>query len=247
MITTAIIIARMTSNRLPGKVMMPLADKPTLQWCIERCRKAKYVDQVVVATVDSIDSKPIFDLCDKLKTECIGGDEHDVLKRVYDVATKIKTDNIIEITADCPLIDPNQIDLCCYTLLSNKYYIDVDYVSNIEIRWLPDGFDVQVYTYNCLSRLNNLVKDTRFHVGTNIFKYKKNFLISYMIPDVNFKYPSWRLTLDTIEDYQVLSKIFNHFKNEKSFYIKDIIKYVHENKYLLDINKGIRTKNFEEG
>jgi spore coat polysaccharide biosynthesis protein SpsF len=241
----AIIIARMSSTRLPGKVMLPLNGKPVLQWMIERCRAATLINEVVVATVDQGKSKPIFRLCDELGCPYYAAiDEYDVLDRVYVTAKKFKADIVTEITADCPLVSHYFIDRIL-TLLEEE---DVQYSSNVEIRSFPDGLDVQTYYFSVLEELNRIVTDPihRSHVGMNIHNFPHAFkTINYLAP-IQYFYPDWRLTLDTKEDYELISILYKKFPSI-DIPAEEIIDYLKKNKDLLKINTHIKTKKFEEG
>src|SRR4030042_3553929 len=106
----AIIEARMTSSRLPGKVLLPLAGIPSLECMISRIRGSRYLDGVGVATTVNIEDGPIEDLCLRIGCQCHRGSEDDVLQRVLDAAHEKEVELIVEITGDCPLIDQRNID-----------------------------------------------------------------------------------------------------------------------------------------
>jgi len=108
--TIAIIQARMGSSRLPGKVLLDLAGQPMLQRVVERTRLAKTIHQVVVATTTEPSDDPVVELCAKLGYGCHRGSLYDVLDRYYQAARQFDANNIVRITADCPLIDPQVVD-----------------------------------------------------------------------------------------------------------------------------------------
>ncbi len=108
--TIAIIQARMSSSRLPGKVLLEITGKPMLNRVIERVCRAETIDQVIVATTDDSSDNPIAELCKKSGYPCYRGSMHDVLDRYYQTARQYDPDLIVRITADCPLIDPQVID-----------------------------------------------------------------------------------------------------------------------------------------
>jgi spore coat polysaccharide biosynthesis protein SpsF len=239
----AIIQARDGGTRLPGKVLLPLAGKPALLHCAERVSRS-YVDEIIVATTRS--SKQIIKFCKENKINYYAGSENDVLKRVYKAATKFKLNIIIDITADCPLVDPGNIGYLISTREGNKY----DYVSNAIIRQYPDGFDIQVYTYDILKITNKIVKDKthRHHSGWNIYEYRnisKIYFFHEFVSDF-FYHPDWGLTLDTKEDYILLDKIFKHFDDNR-FTCREVIEYINDNPELLEINNKIKRKTPGEG
>src|SRR5579859_1898597 len=105
----ATIEARMRSTRLPGKVLRPAAGKPLLELLIERLRRVSRIDQIVVATTDNPADDMIARLAQRLGVGCFRGSEEDVLDRVLRAAQSVAADLIVEITADCPLIDPEVV------------------------------------------------------------------------------------------------------------------------------------------
>jgi len=108
--TVAIIQARMSASRLPGKVLLEIEDRPMLGWVVERTRLAQTIDQVVVATTDSPADDPVEAYCNEQGYACYRGSQYDVLDRYYQVARLFEAGIIVRITADCPLIDPGVID-----------------------------------------------------------------------------------------------------------------------------------------
>src|SRR4051812_31540419 len=105
-----IIEARMTSTRLPGKVLRPLLGKPMIQQMIERIKRARTLDQIIVATTERSTDDPLVSLAHLLGVSVFRGSEEDVLGRVLGAAEKYEIDWIVEIPGDCPLVDPGLID-----------------------------------------------------------------------------------------------------------------------------------------
>ena len=110
MTTLAVIQARMSSTRFPGKVLKKLHQKPLLQWMIERVEQCQLVDKVIIATSDCEDDDPIFLWCEENKYTCYRGNLENVLSRFYHAATTYNATTIVRLTADCPIIDPKVID-----------------------------------------------------------------------------------------------------------------------------------------
>jgi spore coat polysaccharide biosynthesis protein SpsF len=169
----AIIQARMSSSRLPGKVLLDIGGKPMLQHVIERSKTAKFVNQVVIATTSDTSDDTLERFCQKQTIPCYRGSLADVLDRFYQTACYFKADVIVRLTADCPLLDPELIDLTISTFLGN--HIDqhslentltlnisaaerkaVDFAANRLpppwIRTLPIGLDVEVCSFIALKR-----------------------------------------------------------------------------------------------
>src|SRR6266511_3391616 len=134
--------ARMGSRRLPGKTLAPIMGRPTLELLVERLRRAKQVDEVVVATTTEPEDDSIEELCRQLQVGCFRGSSEDVLDRVLRAAQEFRASLIVEMTGDCPLLDPAVVDDVISLYLSAKY----DYVSNIVERTYPRGLDTQVFS-----------------------------------------------------------------------------------------------------
>ena len=164
MTVVAIIQARMSSSRLPGKVLLPLVEKPVLAHVIERLSYSRLIEKIVVATsVDSSDD-PIANFCRENHVLCFRGSLEDVLDRYYRAAIENHADSVVRITADCPVIDPVVVDAVITGFLSGNYDLfglDGEF---------PDGLDCTVFSLSALkkARLNAKLKSEREHVGPYI-------------------------------------------------------------------------------
>jgi len=224
---SAIILARMGSSRLPGKVLMGLQGKPVLQRIIERCRTS-VVDDVIVATTTKDRDTPIVELCEQLDTNYFRGSENKPLDRVYFAAKEFNVDLIVDVTGDCPLVDPGIIDsLVSFFGLAMR----IHYASNVIERKFPDGFDCQVYKFQALQKIYELSETThpefKEYVGWNFTKLDK-FYTHSLIPPLNYRLPEWRLTLDTRKDYELINWIYSAMKDEIWSY-KQIIDFLNNN------------------
>ncbi|MDO9183409.1 MAG: glycosyltransferase family protein, partial [Bacteriovorax sp.] len=194
--------ARMTSTRLPGKVLMPLLGKPVLERMVERIKRAKKIDGIVVATTINDADDLIVDLCNRLNVSVFRGSEYDVLGRVLGAAEALAADIIIELTGDCPLIDPSHIDEMIDYYLEGQY----DYASNRLELGLPDGFDVQVFSCENLKKISHLTNDPidRVHVSCFFYNNPQLFKIGkkkISVNDLSY-FPELAVTLDEQEDYE---------------------------------------------
>ena len=239
----AIIEARMSSQRLPGKVLMKAAGKPFLLHLINRIKKVKKIDDIIVATTLNANDIEIVKFCKKNNIKFFRGSEENVMNRVICAAKKYKIDLVVEITGDCPVIDSDIISQCLEMYLKNK----VEYVTNCHRRSYPDGMDVQVYKLNTLiksSKLTNSRLDKE-HVTLYIRKNPKKFKTIHMLPPENIYWPELGLTLDDIKDYKLLKKIIEYFykKNNEFFSCLDIINFLQKNKRIRNINESVRRKN----
>ena len=142
----AIVEARMASKRLPGKVLLKAKNITMLDHLIDRLKKVKIIDEIIVATTINPLDQEIIDFCEAKEIRYYRGSEDDVMGRVIGAAEYCNADIIVEITADCPIIDPSIVEQIINIYLFNN----VDYVSNANIRSYPDGMDTQVYSIDIL-------------------------------------------------------------------------------------------------
>lgn len=240
----------MGSSRLPGKVLKEICGKSVLQIITERLKRSKHIDEVVIATtVNELDDK-IAGLGNKLNIRVFRGSEEDVLGRVAGAAEYVNGEVIVEITGDCPLMDPEVADHVIGTYLEN--YPEYDYVTNIgyingEKREIPIGMDIRVFTYKDLKHISEITDDPedREHVSLYFFRTGKDKYRLY-----NVKIPGkWkrdydvRLALDTEEDFEFIRKVYEGLIIQKpDFNLEDILIYLDDHKDLLNINSGVIQK-----
>ncbi len=230
----AIIQARTGSTRLPNKVLKSLLGKPVIWHVINRVKKSGLIDQIVLATTNKKEDLKLVEIASEMSIGSYVGSEKDVLDRYFQAATEYKADVIVRITADCPLHDPNVIDLVIKEYLDGEY----DYVSNTLEYTFPDGYDVEVFSFSALKEAHENAKlpSEREHVTPYMRKnekFKKKNAYSKK------KYPLYRCTLDQSEDYEFITKIYMGMKKEM-FYIDDVINYLDSHPELLKINQWIK-------
>jgi len=207
--TAAIIQARQTSTRLPGKALIDICGRPALQRVIERLRAAKLLDDVIVATTTNESDDPIISLCESLGCNYFRGSEEDVLSRVLEAARQFEVDVIVEITADCPLIDWNHVDHLVKLFLEGDY----DHVSNVIERTFPRGYDIRVFSRDALERTNAEVDNQidRQHVSTWHYlnpEGKKGYKCLNWAAPPGQNRPDIEVTLDTPEDLELIRWLF---------------------------------------
>lgn len=232
----------MTSSRLPGKVLMETCGKPMLELQVERLLKVKAIDEIVLATTINTADDPIVKLAERIGVNYYRGSEEDVLNRVLNAAQSCEGDMIVEITGDCPLVDPQITSQIIQLYLRNE----CDYASNLDPVTFPIGFDSQVFSVELLvlaDKETDLPTD-REHVSWFIRRQPKRFKKLHLPAPQDLEWPELALTLDEFEDFQLLKTIFEHFyPKRKDFTATDIIRYFRQNPKLLEINKNVsRTK-----
>ncbi len=234
-----IIQARMASTRLPKKVLMDIKGKPMLWHVINRLGSSKKLDDVILAIPDTKENDTLETFAKDNKVKYFRGSEEDVLSRCYETAKKFKCDIIVRITSDCPLIDPEVVDLAIKKHLNSN----ADYTSNVQIRTYPKGMDVEVLNFQALEKAHDETKDSadREHVALYIRKHPSIFKQSNIINDKNLA--SMRWTVDEKEDLDFVRKIFNKlYQKEKIFSMQEILKLLEKNSQLSEINKEIKRK-----
>ena len=244
----AIIQARMGSSRLPGKCMLDLNGKPVIQHIVERLKRSKYIDDVIVAMPAGESDLRLYDFCHDNDYNLMVGSEEDVLERVLESAKAFDTDIIVEVTADCPMIDPDLADAVVVNLADEH----VHYSSNVIKRTFPRGLDVQAFWTVALNRVNTEVDNPidRQHVSTWFYKNPKSkdkFLKKNIsMVDINQNsFSDYRLTLDTKSDYDVLKKVFGLF-DDNTFTYHDILNLISANTNLFKSNSHIEQKSYEK-
>lgn len=236
---TAIIIqARMASIRLPGKIMKKLAGRPVLWHVVERCRKSKKADQVIVATTTNSEDDLVEKWCLENKIPYYRGSSDNVLERYYQTAKKYGADVIVRITSDCSLIDPKIIDVCLEAFGRNQF----DYLSNVvpPPRTFPLGLEVEVFSFAALKKAYLEAKENyeKEHVTPYIWGNKKgDFRIGLTILASEDYRRAYRLTMDYPEDFELLEKIYAEFyKSGSIINVPEVLKFLDEHPELAKIN-----------
>ena len=238
-----IVQARMTSTRLPGKVMEVVCGKPLLEHIIDRLKRVKYADRIVIATTVNETDDIIVELCEKLDISYYRGSEEDVLGRYYETAVEYGGDIIIRITSDCPVIDPDVVDSLINFYIKNiKLY---DYVSNTMKRTYPMGMDVEVFSFRLLNEAYANAYDPfdREHVTPFIKMRPQQFRLYNILYWTDMSRYRW--TLDTPEDLELISKIFDAlFYQNPSFSLKDMLDQMERTPEWETINAHVETKKY---
>ena len=211
----AIIQARMTSTRLPGKVLMDLAGRPALEQMLRRVRQSVHLDDVIVATTVNATDGPVVELCERLGVSVFRGDEMDVLGRFHAAAIQAEADIVVRLTGDCPMHDATIIDLCLERFREG----DCDYCSNVIHRSYPDGLDTEVLTIDTLARCDReAVSDYwREHVTTYIRDVDNpgDFLLDHFVGAEDYSELRW--TLDTEIDLKRIRTFFDRLPDRFSW------------------------------
>lgn len=240
-----IIQARMTSTRLPGKILLPLNHKTVLEHVISQCRLARLVNKIVVAVPAAQESQAIAHLISQWKD--IGyfeGDELNVLDRYYGAAKKFSADIIVRITSDCPLVDPTILDVLInhFLTLNELEGKQLDYYSNGMERTFPRGIDMEIFTMEALAKAHTeaTVDADKEHVTRYFYMHPDKFRLSHCKLPCDLAH--YRLTLDTSEDYAMFTELFKYIRHNEDFYLCNIIRILRKYPHISEINGKIKQK-----
>jgi spore coat polysaccharide biosynthesis protein SpsF len=232
--TVAIIQARMTSTRLPGKVLKEICGKPILARQIERVARARLVDLVAVATSEDASDDPIAALCAESGIPSYRGSLADVLGRFQGASEWLgPADHIVRLTGDCPLTDPAIVDACVAVHIANS----ADYTANGVKRSYPDGLDVEVMTASALARAAREAKDPfqREHVTPYIYGNPKIFSLDALLYPRDLSGLRW--TVDTPADFAFVKRIFAELLPRDPFFgWRDVLALVEAHPEIAAIN-----------
>lgn len=220
---SAIIQARMGSTRLPGKVLMPICGKSMLQHIIERLKFSNLINQIILAIPDTKENDILEEFASENSIKFYRGSEDEVLTRFYLAAKGNNCDVIVRITADNPLIDPEIIDVVIKEHLNKK----ADYsCTHYPSKFLPLGLDVEVFNFHTLEMAYENAKENhqREHVTPHFYKNPDIFKINSVELPAHLKNPNLRLTVDTKEDLELITKIYeNLYEEGKIFGTEEIL------------------------
>lgn len=232
----AVIQARISSTRLPGKVLKKIEGKTILEHVINRVKAAKNLDDVIVATTVKKEDLEIVKLCAKLGISVFCGSENDVLDRYYQTARLFKADHIIRITSDCPLIDPQVTDEVIELYFQKK----ADYATNTIPETFPDGLDTEVFSFKTLKRSweNAKLSSEREHVTPYIRNNSNIFKLVNLKSNINLSNKRW--TIDEPEDFEFIKIIYkNLYPKDSLFGMEATLNYLRKNPEVEKINKNI--------
>lgn len=236
--------ARVGSSRLPEKVLKEIAGKTVLEHDVDRLKRVKRIDEIVIATTVEEKDYKIVDESKRLGVKFFRGSEEDVLSRYYFAAKENNADVVIRVTSDCPLLDSEITDDIIKFYLDN--YPKYDYVSNTLDRTYPRGLDTEVFSFKALEKAFNEAKEKfeREHV-TPFIGGNNNVFSNYQFKD-NEDNSHLRLTLDTDEDLELITEVYSELYDiDENFGLKDIVNLFKKRPELIDINSEIEQKKIK--
>jgi spore coat polysaccharide biosynthesis protein SpsF len=231
-----IIQARMSSTRLPGKSMMPLADKPLVYRMIERLKKCNQVDEIVIATSDQPEDQVLVELANELGVSSFQGNLLDVRDRYLNAAEKSKADFIIRIPADNPIPDANEIDKLIEFHLKNNSQGFSSNLAQVNNSGYLDGIGAEIFSTKLLREsVARSISDTvKEHVHRNFFDYSTQTpvdaswcpIASPKAPE-ELQRPDIILDVNTMDDYTKIKRIYdNLYPKNPNFTTVDVINFL---------------------
>jgi spore coat polysaccharide biosynthesis protein SpsF len=264
----AIIQGRMSSSRLPGKILADIAGQPMLQRVFTRTSRAATVTETIFATTTDASDDPVAEYCEFSGIPFTRGSQFDVLDRYYQTAKDLKADIVVRITADCPVIDPALIGDVVRTVTSGQSSADsvqFDFACNRLPppfqRTYPIGLDVEVCTFVALERAWKEAKEPQHREHTMPYFYEgvklitenrslqtgtspRGFRIALLNHTTDFG--DYRWTVDTPEDLEFIRQVYSHFDGRDDFTWKDVLDLVHNEPKLMEINAGVKHKTLKD-
>jgi spore coat polysaccharide biosynthesis protein SpsF (cytidylyltransferase family) len=234
---TAIIQARLGSSRLPGKTLMEIEGVPLLGHLLARVRAASSVDEIVIATTGKERDDRLAEYAKANGFNCFRGSEDDVLDRFHGTAEKFGAEVIVRVTPDCPMLDPDVLDGVVAEFLSGG----CDYASNTINPKLPDGMDVEVFSFQALGKAWREAKlpSEREHVTPYIKKHPELFKLKSVEGGRDLS--SLRLTVDEESDFNFARAVFSKlYQTDPLFGLGDILALLAREPALLEINQDIQ-------
>lgn len=260
----AIIQGRMSSSRLPGKILADIAGQPMLQRVFVRTSRSASVSQTVFATTTDASDDPVAEYCDFSGIPFTRGSLYDVLDRYYQTAKSAQADVVVRITADCPVIDPELIDEVVNTLLETGDW-RFDFVCNRlpppYHRTYPIGLDIEACTFNALEQAWKKAKEPQhrehvmpyFYEGVELITDNRSLQTGTSPRGYNIAllhhatdFGDYRWTVDTPEDLEFMRQVYAHFNGRDDFLWKEVLDLVHDNPDLMKINAGVEHKTLKD-
>ncbi|MCC7187945.1 MAG: glycosyltransferase family protein [Anaerolineales bacterium] len=257
----AIIQGRMSSSRLPGKILADIAGQPMLQRVFVRTSRSASVSQTLFATTTDPSDDPVAEYCDFSGIPFTRGSLYDVLDRYYQTAESAKADVVVRITADCPVIDPELIDNVVNALLEGEYDFVCNRLPPPNHRTYPIGLDVEACTFKVLKQAWKEAKEPQhrehampfFYEGVELTRQSRTletgtsprgFRVALLHHTTDFG--DYRWTVDTPEDLEFMRQVYGHFDGRDDFSWKEVLDLIHDHPELMKINAGVQHKTLKD-
>jgi spore coat polysaccharide biosynthesis protein SpsF len=238
----AIVQARMTSERLPGKVLSDIAGRPMLAHVVDRLRRCATVDDVVVAVTDNPADDPLVRLVDTLDARWYRGSEHDVLRRYAGAAREAGAELVVRVTSDCPLLDPAETDAVVAALAERP---ECDYAANVLVRDLPRGLDTEALWRDVLERMDRSATSppAREHVTWFCREERPELFVRHAVRRP-YDAADLRWTVDTADDLAMVRHLYSELDLAAAPRpLAEVIAWVRAHPDVEHMNAGIAQKD----
>lgn len=238
----AVVQARMGSTRLPGKVLLDIAGRPMLARVVERARRATRIDETVVATSADPPDDPVAAFCASSDIACVRGHPTDVLDRYHETARATSADVIVRLTADCPLLDPEVVDLTVSAFLEARPPVDLVVNRLPWDRTFPIGLDTEVFSREALDRTWREADQPsqREHVVPYMYEVPGRFRMLHVCADGDYGDRRW--TVDTPEDLEFVRAVYAAFNGREDFRWREVLELLDRRPELAALNAGVAHK-----
>jgi len=268
----AIVQGRMSSSRLPGKILADIAGQPMMTRVLTRVARAKTLTETVFATTTDASDDPVAEYCDFAGIPYTRGSLYDVLDRYYQTALQFKADVVVRVTADCPVIDPELIDDVVNAVIGGRFDFACNRLPPPFGRTYPIGLDVEVCTFSALAQAWQEAKEPQhrehvmpyFYEGVNLElkvkgqksnlrpltfdlacgKSSRGFEVALLNHPTDFG--DYRWTVDATEDLEFMRQIYSRFNGRDDFTWKEVLDLVHNEPQLMEINAGVQHKTLKD-
>jgi spore coat polysaccharide biosynthesis protein SpsF len=237
-----VVQARMTSTRLPGKVLMDLDGQPLLERQLARLSRCERVEEIVLAVTVNDADDPLVALADRLGLRWHRGSEHDVLGRYAGAAREAGADMVVRVTSDCPLIDAGETDAVIAALEARR--ASCDYASNFAEPVLPLGLATEALWRDVLERADRMAASAsaREHVTPFIHSERPD-LFALLGVRGKVEAPDLRWTVDTAEDLAMVRRLWTELSlGERDVPLADIVAHVRAHPDIAAINAHVEQK-----
>lgn len=241
-----VVQARMSSSRLPKKVLLPVLGESLLYRMVERLQQIKHKASIVIATSENSEDDVIEEFCQAKNITCFRGSLNNLLDRHYQVGVLTNADIVIKIPSDCPLIDPRIVDkvLDFYVENEGKY----DFVSNLHPATYPDGNDVEIMTFEALKKAwQEATRPLELeHTTPYFWENPDKFRLANVTWETGLDYSmSHRFTIDYYEDYLFIKRVFEElYPQNPAFSLEDILSLLEEKPEIYAINQHFAGVNW---
>jgi spore coat polysaccharide biosynthesis protein SpsF len=246
----ATIEARMGSTRLPGKVLANIGRWSSLELQIGRLKRSGRINEIVLATTVNREDDVLEEFAMDHNVSFFRGSEQDILTRILGAASSFNGDLLVQVTGDCPLIDPEIIDDVIYKYL--ELTPNIDFVSNEINRTYPIGLDCRVLSVDFLRQIDEACDSAihRSHGTTYVYASPESYRFRCFNIEAKeeLRYPNWRWTLDTIDDLLFFRRLYDHFGNElMRISAIDLATWLRDKPEVLMLNSSVQQKRIEDG